>query len=231
MKNNNFLENLFQTVGFLAAIIISISQYIFSSQFKSLFIGNEHIYFLANTCTLGIALASIVGFYANRHFLESKNYFNTKQEAEYYKKLRETSTKPGEVITEPWSWKLSDLGIVFLIVTFISLFFLISSKDLVIKAISYIVFVCSTINSITIFSLKIYNMQEWRNSEEKNRDRVIEKVNKYFAGDFKISQEYKDFSKPLYPTRTLIIEKENKKYNVIANANNPNEYFQINEII
>lgn len=229
MKNNDFISNLFQTVGFLAAIIIAISQYIFSNQFKNLFVGNEQMYYLANTCALGVSLASIVGLYANRYLIEIKHYFTKKQEVEYYNKLKSVGQN-NEVVEEPWSWRISDFGIMFLLIALISLYFLISDHNAVILAISYIIFVCTTIDSVAIFSLKIYNQQEWRGNEEKNRERIVEKINQYFAGSFKITLEVKDDSNFMYPSRTIIIEKDGKKYKVVSDANNPDKYFQITEV-
>lgn len=229
MKNNDFLTNLFQVVGFLAAIIIAISQYIFSNQFKGLFIGNEQIYYLANTCVLGISLVSIIGLYANRFLIENKHYFTEKSKVDYYTKLNQ-SIGTNQAIKEPWNWKISDFGVVFLLVAMISFYYLISERNIVGLSIAYTSFICSTIDSIAIFVLKIYNQQEWRNSEYRNRDRIIEKINKYFAGSFRISEEFKDDSNFMYQSRTIMVEKDNKKYKVISDANNPDKYFSIVEL-
>ncbi len=236
MKNNDFLTNLFQIVGFLAAIIIAISQYIFSNQFKYLFISNVEMYYLANTCALGIALATIIGLYANRYFLESKHYFFNQRE-KYYKRIQEINENSvkgkkctKEVITEPWTWKISNLGFPFILVGLGSLYFLLSSQYLNIRTISYIVFICSTIDSVTIFSLIMYTLYEYRNNEERNRDRIIEQINKYFAGDFKIFLESENRADPLYPSRVLLIEKGEEKYEVRADANNPNKFFEIKKM-
>lgn len=231
MKTNDFLANLLQTIGFVAAIIIALSQYVFGGEFKQFFLGNESLYSVSNLVSLVLSLAIIIALYSFRYSLENRNYFNQRKRDDYWRKLKEIrEQKQDLIISEPWYWTVSNLGFVLIIITIILFCLMLVSPQKYLTTLSYILFVCSSVSALTIFSLKIYLVQEFKNLNERIRQQIMDKINEYFVGDLSIITEFEDRSNFMYPVKTFIIMKDEKKYVVRSDANDPNRFFSIEPI-
>lgn len=231
MKTNDFMSNLLQVVGFIAAIILALSQYFFSGEFKFFFASNEKLYSISNVVSLILSLAIIIGLYSVRYIIDNRNYFSTTKRDLYWKKIQEIKTysQKDQIISEPWYWTISRLGFLLILISLSLYGLLVSSTNIYLTSISYVLFICTSVASLTIFSLKIYLPQEFKNMEERIRKQTLDKVNEYFAGNLHILSELEDRSNMMYPVRILIIEKDGKKYIIRCDANNPDKFFNIEE--
>lgn len=231
MKSNDFLANLLQIIGFLAAIILAISQYFLSGQFKFLFPKSEYLYSVSTIVALVLCLAIIIGLYSNRYLIDNKNYYSRKNRDKYWLKLQEArSTNNNHLISEPAYWTLYYLGFIFIILSLISFGFLLFISDHYWRSLNYISFICLSVSSLTIFSLKIYLGYEFKTIEDKVRSNTLDKINEYFAGNIQIVTEGVNRSNMMYPTREILIIKDGDRYKIIADANDPNKYFNVEKL-
>lgn len=232
MKSNDFLSNLLQVVGFLAAIIIALSQYFFSGNFKQFFVGYENLYSISNTTSLILCLAIILGIYSTRYGLDIRRYFSKSKKEEYFRQLQKPvgNDETKDHISEPAHWTIVSLGFVSIFVSVILFGLLSQFRQPTITSILYVLFICTSILSLAIFSIKIYIAQDFRNTEEKVRRQTLDKINEYFAGNLHIVSERVNRDDWAHPSRMYIVQKDGLQYWVQADANDPNKFFSVEEI-
>ena len=179
MKSNDFLSNLLQVIGFLAAIIIALTQYFFSSNFKYLFNLSENYYSISNIVALILSLVIILGIYTIRHSLDIPRYFCKSSKEKYFKNLQEIGNDKDKIktIQQPRTWALSQSGFVFIFIAIILYGLLLMAKNAIAISLFYISFICSSVYALSIFCLKIYNLQDYKNTEEKIRKQTLDKIN------------------------------------------------------
>lgn len=231
MKSNDFLSNLLQVVGFLAAIIIALSQYFFSGNFKQFFIGYENLYSISNTVSLILCLAIILGIYGVRYSLDMRRYFSKSKKENYFRQLQKPAgNNTKDNISEPKYWTMVSLGFLSIFVSIILFGFLSQFKQPTVTSILYILFICTSVLSLAIFSIKIYIAQDFKNTEERIRKQTLDKINEYFAGNLHIVSERVNRDDWTHPSRMYIVQKDGVKYWVQADANDPNKFFSVEEM-
>lgn len=99
------------------------------------------------------------------------------------------------------------------------------------QVISYIIFISSIVASITIYATTLYLENDFKVQQKIKYDRVIEKTKEYFAGDIQVEASWQDDSNITQPLRRMIIHRSGKKYNVVANSNDPEKFFSVSELI
>lgn len=247
MKNRTFLEDLFQSIGFVAAIMVALSQYFLSSNFESLFRQRPEFFNISNIIAVVLTFSIILGNYTNRHSIDMKIYFNKKKRDEFWEQQRKQNEKqaidPQEPnlkqtiskqdahtnINEPWGFTIYQLAYVSLLVCVGIFALLLSSENVFVIAISYVLMICLAVFSLSVFSIKIYTAKEYESRQARIYSETINKINMYFAGKISIKFEYADRTNWMYSVRTTILEHNGKTYLVKTDANNPENYFEINE--
>lgn len=249
MKNRTFLEDLFQSIGFIAAIMIALSQYFLSSNFSLLFAQRPEFFNISNIIAIVLTFSLILGTYTNRHGIDVKIYLNKKERDKFWGQQRKQNENQPQVplaeqgitnkqirkqenqekISEPWGFTIYQLAYVSVLMCVGVFAVFLCSQNIFIIAISYVVMVCLAVFSLSVFAIKIYLTREYENRQERIYSETLNKINMYFAGKVSIKLEFTDRTNWIYPIRTIILEHNNRTYLVKADANNPDNYFEINE--
>jgi len=242
MKNRTFLEDLFQSIGFIAAIMVALSQYFLSSNFELLFSQKPEFFNISNIIVIAMTFSIILGVYAARHTIDSKIYFNKKKRDKYWRMLEEqknrkedkdfSAKKPREteIISEPWGFTIRQLAYVSIPLIIGVFAILLNSQNILVISIAYVSLMCLIVFSLSVFAIRIYTSREHRGHQEKVYLETLNKINTYFAGKINIKLEYMDRSNWMCPLRTMILEHQGKSYLVKTDANDPNSYFEITEL-
>ncbi|OQY68705.1 hypothetical protein B6D29_00410 [Microgenomates bacterium UTCPR1] len=249
MKNRTFLEDLFQSIGFIAAIMIALSQYFLSSNFSLLFAQRSEFFNISNIITIVLTFLIVLGTYVNRHNIDVKIYPNTKKRDHYWKQQRQQNDKQSQqpiagqvtasttsnarndkdIVDEPWGFTIYQSAFISVLGCIIMFILLLMSQNILCTAITYVAMVCLAVFPLSVFSIKIYLAREYENRRERIYSETLNKINMYFAGKVSIKLELTDRTNWMYPIRTILLEHNNKMYVVKTDANNPNDYFDISE--
>jgi len=245
MKNRTFIEDLLQSIGFIAAIMVALSQYFLSSNFSILFIQRPELFNISNIILIVLSFSIILGVYTYRYNIETKNN-KRDQYWEYQRKQKENrsqqsikdqvSTKLSKnthdkenKISEPWGFTVYQLAVISVFVSIAIFFVLITSQNIYLATVSYVLMICLGIFSLSVFGIKIYSAREYENRQARIYVETLNKINMYFAGKVNVKLEFTDRSNWMQEIRTMLIEHNNKTYLVKTDANNPDSYFDISE--
>lgn len=239
-KSNSFFSNLLENFGFLMAFATAFSQYFVGSNFKQIFGENQYLYSSVSTVALILSVAIILGVYCNRFKISLKTYLNkskTTKYFEYLSKKREESLENKEKknedqikeVKEPFGYTIIQLSFLFIFLSLVFFALTIYFGHIYIGLVSYILFICSTVSSISIFSIQLYKDNEFTNKKRESDEIVFEKIKDYFADKIKIEYDSTDYSTINGPDRQIIFEYSGKRYRVFTKSNNPENYFLISE--
>ncbi len=249
MKNRTFLEDLFQSIGFVAAIMVALSQYFLSSNFASLFAQRPEFFNISNIIAIVLTFSIVLGTYTNRHSIDVKIYPDKKRRDQYWEQQRQQNEKQPQSpltekgapslqtpkqqsqdkISEPWGFTIYQLAYIAVLGCIAVFALFLSAQNILVVAISYVVMICLAVFSLSVFAIKIYSAKEYENRQERIYFETLNKINTYFAGKVSIKLEYADRTNWMYPLRTIVLEHNDKTYLVKTDANNPDNYFEISE--
>lgn len=238
----NFISQILEYFGYIAAIVVAFSQYILRDSFQVFFNESPEIYAVSSLFALFVSLVVIVAVFSNRYTIGTKYYFSNKKKTDYFNKLREeqeaqkSAQQNNQVynpkhVLEPRSITLKQFAVVLIILSAISFFCLIYLSDIYLKSLSYIVLVASIVGSISIYATSLYNENEWKQRERTKKDLIMSKIKDHFVGEIKINLSWKNNTNIVQPIQNMTIERQGKKYNVVVDINDPENFFSIQEII
>ena len=237
MNKNNFVSELIQIIGFMSAITVSLSQYFFRDNFKTLFEINSKLYGPTSLIALIISLSIIIGLFANRYNLSTKFYLSNKYKIIFLNAINENNSSPEilgkskKLINEPFSYSFKKLSILSIILAIVSYLVVIATNKTIFDCLFYILFICFSVISISIFSIQIYLEKEFAQREEQINEQIFIKIKDYFAKKITIKSDFKNISNWQFPQRHIEIEYDKIKYKITCDANNPDRFFNIEEII
>lgn len=244
VNRDSFFADLLQNLGFIAAIAVAISQYTLDERFKNLFIDDSRLFSAASLVALVLSIALILGIFSHRFYLLNKIYFSSKKKEEYYEYLRNIAPqnpqdsntiqlqkkgKEKKPVPEPWYFTMIHLAFVLLVVSALC-FFLLTSKIPELgffTQLIYIVFICSLVSSISLFSIQLYRENEYKRYQQNCDEIIFNKIRERFTEKIKVFYDSTDpnllFSPG--PDRHIIFEYQNQTYQVFTRSTNPNSYF------
>lgn len=241
MNKDNFISQLLQIFGFISAIAVAFSQYIFRDNFKFLFGESTDFYSLSSLVALILSLVLIVVLYAERYFLSVKIYLDKEEKRKYFEYLRSLNNnvpdniQPGsqntalEPVNEPFNFNIKKISIFLIFVSLLAFTSFILFDSIIVKSLSHVIFICTVVTTITTFAIQLYLDNEYKQKQKDMDERILEKVKEYFSGEIKIKLVFKDERNLNIPNKQYIIEREGRTYKVIANYHDPDKYFSIEE--
>ena len=239
-KSNSFFSNLLENFGFLSAFATAFSQYFVGSNFKQIFGENQNLYPSASTVALILSIAIILGVYCNRFRISLKTYLDQSKANKYFaylNKIREDSlnkdgVKKGDQMKEekePFGYTITQLSFLFIFLALIFFALTIYLGHSYVGLVSYVLFICSTVSSISIFSIQLYKDNEFTNKKRESDEIIFEKIKDYFSDKIKIEYDSTDYGTINGPDRQIIFEYLGKRYRVFTKSSNPENYFLISE--
>ena len=230
----NFISQILESVGYIAAFAFAISQYILRDNFKAFFGSDERMYSASSLFALIVSIVVIVCIFSNRYSINTKIYYLKKSKDDYMKKIRESANQNGgqvkDFISEPRFFTIKQTALL-LTMGSIGLFYLfVSQGNIYVKSISYILLVIFIVSAITIYATGLYLENDWGQQEKNKKDLIMFKIKDYFAGDIKVKLSWRDDSNIVTPFQKMLIERDSKKYNVTVNINDPERFFLVDEV-
>lgn len=243
MNKDNYFTNLLQNLGFLAAISVAFFQFTLNDSFKFIFNANGELFESATLVVLILSITIILGLFANRYFILNKIYFNQNKKNKYLHDLNEqnrlvnnpnvkVSKKLQKIVQEPWNFTLLQLAFFLIFLSLISFILLLTFNSILILTIlCYVLFICSAVAAISIFSIHLYNDNEYKNKQQGIDSIILGKIRERFVENVKIIFDSTDTSiwNPNIPNRTIIFEYNSEKYRIFTRSDNPNNYFNLHK--
>jgi len=229
-----FISEVLEKIGYLSAFAVAFSQYLLKDTFRVFFESNLDIYYASSMFSLLVSIVIIISIFSNRYSISMKMYFSKKAKDEYYKQFR-TPRSPEQTseyyISEPIAITLKQIALLLLLLSFFAFSVFIYQNDIYIRSISYIILIVSIVSSVTIYATSLYLENDWKENEKNKKAVVIAKIKEYFAGDIKINLTWRDTTNITNPLQKMVIERNGVKYNVIVNANDPELFFSVDQIL
>lgn len=239
---NTFFSDLLQNLGFIAAGIVAISQFTLSKSFLFLFNGNENLLKVSSIVALVLSMSIFLGFFTIRFNLLNKIYLNKKNKDEYIKSIPQTLPIPenetgkgdriinqNKQLPEPFNFNLVQLGFVFLILALIAFVFTLCPQQLFLISLFYVLFICFTVASISIFSIQLYRDKEGQKKRNEINNIILNKIRDSFVGEIKTLYDSTELFQFNGPNRHIIIEYQGKKYDIFTKSYDPENYFLLSE--
>lgn len=235
MGNDSFISKLLQGVAAVFTLAGIISQYLLRKEFfQILKIDNTNsLYDSFTLAGLIIGLIIFVGIFANRYLINNKIYLDKKAYEKYLNLIRENQPKTEDKrlnIVEPFNFSVSNIAWVLLIFSVVFFILIPVIQNPLSKGIFYLLFLLAAIFSSTVFLLQLYLDEDWKKREKERRDSFHEKIKSRLSPSFKILNILENNSNFMYPVTTMTIEMSGKKYQINADSNNPDKFFNLIEI-
>lgn len=243
-NNQSFLQQIFENFGTFIALLTPIAQYAFRDEFRAILnITNDTALFNAFTLVAVIfGFTIILGLFANKQILHTKIYLDQKAKVKYLESIQPQTTIPAETskelpaskkefVDEPFYLDISRIAFISLILSAIAFSLIFVFVDPLLKNICYLVFILSSIFTLTVYVLKIYQFEEWKYLEEKKIENINDRIQKYFSRPFKTYATVENSKDIFNQYRLFFIEVDNVRYKVTSDRNNPNKFFEIIQLI
>src|SRR3989344_4012079 len=227
MNRDNYLTNLLQNLGFIAAISVSFFQFALNDSFKVIFETNDSLFRSASLVALILSLALIWGLFAFRYYLLNEIYFNQSKKVKYLNELNDENVKNrigtnvnsglsgrrAKIIRKPWHFTILQLAFFLIFLSLFSFILLLIFNYISVFAVFfYVLFICSAVAAISIFSIQLYNDNEYRNKQQNTDTIILGKIRERFVESVKIIFEY-----------------NGQKYRIFTRSDNPNNYFNLHK--
>jgi hypothetical protein len=226
MRDESFLSKAIQVVGFITSIAGLVTQYLLREDFKQLLkIVEDHTFSAFSFGSMITGFVLIIGLYSSRQVLGIKKYFWGY--SKYLKSIRDPKADP---VSEPFYIDGKRIAWSAVVVSFASFLSIILVSDPLWKSILYSIFVVLLIFSVTIFLLAMYSVEEWRNGIRSRKERLKDRIQDFFAPQYKEVSRHEDTSNFLVPVIRQVIEVQGTKYSVTSDLNDPDKYFHVEKI-
>ncbi len=250
MNKNSFLADLLQNIGFIAAVAVAISQYSLNESFSIFFIKNEAIYKASSLVALIISIGLILGIFVLRNQLLNPIIIFPWENSAYNKKRNQINADINQIISEkgidegekykasiqwpvyPKNITAIGLGFVFLFSSALSFILLINFHPIIwIGSILFILFITLSVTSISLFSIRLYNDNEYKTQRVATTEEIFNRINEFFADKVIVISDFQDINNFANPIRTIFVKHPKKGiYRIDCNSYDPSRLFSIQEI-